>query len=325
MTEPRDAAALALHQWGLEEARLEQVSHSENMVFQVDADDARRYVLRLHRPGYHSLQRLISEQTWTGALTEAGLDVPIPCPTLDGKPFGRITVQGEARFVSLLEWVDGETMRSLMAGSGKRADAEYHFNQIGSLLARLHNQASRWQAPENFERHALDAEGLMGSTPFWGPFWQAQALSPAQQRHFSDLRRRIHGILRALPTDPDHFSMIHADLHPGNVVVNGDRLHLIDFDDAAYGWHAYDLAIALKDYQDDPGFDTYQAALVDGYRQHRSVEDDVLRLIPLFLLARALISIGWADARPELGHPEYVPQLAGYVEAHAQRVLTPYD
>ena len=58
--------------------------------------------------------------------------------------------------------------------------------------------------------------------------------------------------------------MIHADLHPGNVVISGDRLHVIDFDDAGFGWHAYDLAVALKDYQNDPQFDAYQTALIQG-------------------------------------------------------------
>ncbi len=322
MTPAIDAARAALRQWGLEAADLVEVSHSENRVFRVDAEDGSRYVLRLHRPGYHSYRALISEQTWTAALAEAGVDVPVPRPTLDGEPYGRIRIQTEDRMVGLLEWVDGETLRTLMEDGPDRNAGRFH--QLGGLLARLHNQASGWQPPSSFERHVLDADGLMGTAPWWGPFWQAQALTPAQRKRFSDLRQDLHRILRNLPMDPDRFSLIHADLHPGNVVINGDRLHIIDFDDSGFGWHAYDLAVALKDYQDDPAFDACQAALMDGYRTHRTVGDEVLELIPLFLLVRALASIGWADARPELGHPDYVPGLAEQVVDRADDVLAPF-
>ena len=105
------------------------------------------------------------------------------------------------------------------------------------------------------------------------------------------------------------------------MVVNGTRLHVIDFDDAAFGWHVYDFAVALKDYQEDPAFARYQDALIAGYRCQRPMGSEMLELIPLFLLIRTLNSIGWADARPELGHPEYVPRLAKYVDEKAESVL----
>ena len=205
---------------------------------------------------------------------------------------------------------------------GWNAQQAAQFTALGELIATLHDQASHWLPPPGFTRHALDAEGLMGDAPFWGPFWKARALTDAQQRHFSALRQQIHAILQQLPRDPDHFSLIHADLHPGNVVVNGERLHVIDFDDAAFGWHIYDFAVALKDYEDDPEFSIYQTALIGGYQRRRQIDEQALTLIPLFLLIRALNSIGWADARPELGHPEYGPRLANYVEKRAESVLS---
>ena len=86
MTASIDAVSHTLDQWGIEPADLVEVSRSENIVFRVDAADGNRYVLRLHRPGYHSYRALVSEQTWTAALADAGVDVPVPRPTLDGQP-----------------------------------------------------------------------------------------------------------------------------------------------------------------------------------------------------------------------------------------------
>ena len=324
MSDLNAVATQALDQWDLGPARVEQVSHSENIVFRVDAEDGRRYVLRLHRPGYHNYPGLISEQLWTAALGTAGIDVPIPRPTRGGEPYGEVDVLGESRFVGVLEWVDGTTMQALVAASDDVSERAAQFTALGELLARMHNQASGWSPPAAFMRHQLNAEGLMGDRPFWGPFWRARALTAEQQQHFSALRQELYAILATLPTDASGYSLIHADLHPGNVVVNGERLHVIDFDDAAFGWHVYDFAVALKDYQDDPSFSVYQQALVRGYRNRRAIDDGTLALIPLFLLIRTLNSIGWADARPELGHPEYGPRLAKYVEERADSVLGRY-
>ncbi len=324
MADLNQLAEQALRQWDLGPARAEQVSQSENIVFRVDAADGRRYVLRMHRPGYHSYAGLVSEQLWTAALQAAGIDVPIPRATRSGDPYGKIDISGETRFIGVLEWVDGTTMQALVAASDDVAERAAQFTALGELLARLHDQASTWAPPPAFSRPALNAAGLMGEAPIWGPFWTAAALTAAQRQHFTSLRQELHAILDGLPTGSDCYSLIHADLHPGNVVVNGERLHIIDFDDAAFGWHVYDFAVALKDYQDDPAFSSYQESLVAGYRRQRLIADEDLALIPLFLLIRTLNSIGWADARPELGHPEYGPRLAGYVEAQAERVLSPF-
>lgn len=321
-------AERALSEWALTPVTVTAVSHSENRVFRVVADDGQAFVLRIHRPGYHSYEELISEQEWTAALTSAGLDVPVPRLLKDRRPYGRVEILGEERFVGVLEWVEGSTMGSLLATGADPAGAGHRFEQLGKLLGALHNQASEWQPSATFTRHHLDEDGLMGSAPFWGPFWKAGALTDTQQARFLEIRDRIHRILSRLPKATGRmgqFSMIHADLHPGNVIVNGDRLHVIDFDDSGFGWHAYDLAVALKDYQEDPCFGDYQNALISGYRGARPLSDETIAQIPLFLLTRALASIGWADARPEFGHPEYVPRLAKYVEERADKILAGYD
>jgi len=94
--------------------------------------------------------------------------------------------------------------------------------------------------------------------------------------------------------------MIHADMHPGNVLVDGDRLTVIDFDDAAWGWHAYDIAVALVHHQDGPNLAAFERAYISGYRSVRPISDQVLRSVPMFRLVRGLAQIGWYHQRPEL-------------------------
>ena len=50
----------------------------------------------------------------------------------------------------------------------------------------------------------------------------------------------------------DDVGLIHADLHLGNAVFEGDHVKLIDFDDCGTGPRLYDLAVALWELRLDP-------------------------------------------------------------------------
>ena len=69
-------ALKALTAWELKDPRVRPIGVSENASFRVDTPE-RRYVLRIHRPGYHTLAELESEHVWTDALLKAGVDVPV--------------------------------------------------------------------------------------------------------------------------------------------------------------------------------------------------------------------------------------------------------
>jgi len=92
-------------------------------------------------------------------------------------------------------------------------------------------------------------------------------------------------------------------LHPGNLLVNGENLHIIDFDDAGFGWHTYELAVGLVSYQGSPRFPKIIEAVLEGYREIRLLDAKTAALLPLFLLVRDLVQIGWFDARPEVIRP----------------------
>ena len=85
------------------------------------------------------------------------------------------------------------------------------------------------------------------------------------------------------------------------MAVGHQGLHVIDFDDAGFGWHHYELAVALHHYQEDDRFGDIQAALVDGYREARPLADSVVAMLPMFLLVRSLVHLAWRAQRPEHG------------------------
>jgi Ser/Thr protein kinase RdoA (MazF antagonist) len=295
------AAAEALKAFGVEPAALSLANISENITFKVTGD-GEAFVLRLHRPWYHSHEELTSERLWTDALAAAGVAVPRAMTTRDGGDYARVTIEstGEQRWASLSRWIGGEILFDVLERETDDAAVERHFDRLGAIIAAMHEQASAWTPPPGFKRHALDADGLMGETPFWGPFWDHAALTPGESAVLRAARAKIHAALLRYGRDAATYSVIHADLHPGNVLVDGNHLAVIDFDDAGFGWHQYDLAVALVHQLRHANFAGFRDACVRGYRRVRTISDEALSLLPMFMLIRGMVQIGWLHQRPEL-------------------------
>jgi Ser/Thr protein kinase RdoA (MazF antagonist) len=297
------AARQALAAFGVVPAELRFVHVGENVTFRVtDARDGAPLVLRLHRPGYHDHAALCSEHVWTRALVAAGIGAPEPLPTLDGAPFAAVDgpAAGERRWAGLARWVEGDLLADAMARETEAAAVEGHLARLGAIMAALHAQATAWTPPPGFRRQRLDADGLLGPRPFWGPFWEHPVFSPGERALVLATRDRLHTALQRYGTSPQTFSLIHADLHPRNVLITADGAAVIDFDDAGFGWHLYDLAVALVWYQDEARFPALRDAVVRGYRSVRPLADADLALLPMFLLIRDMAQIGWYHERPEL-------------------------
>jgi Ser/Thr protein kinase RdoA (MazF antagonist) len=146
----------------------------------------------------------------------------------------------------------------------------------------------------------------MGEAPFWGPFWDHPALTPGERALMMATRDRIRVAMDRYGRDPADFAVIHADLHPGNLLADGEALTVIDFDDCAFGWRLYDIAVGLFHQRRSPHFAAIQQAFVRGYRSLRDLSDDDVARIPMFLLVRALAQIGWLGQRPEIDVTHYI-------------------
>lgn len=298
------AAHEALGAFPIEPVELTFVARSENVTFRVtDSRDRTDYVLRLHRPTYHTLEELEGERLWIRALADAGIAVPAPTRTRDGREYATVAIgaTGERRHAGLARWTAGDVLEERLRDTEDVALIQRYFEQLGAIMAAMHDQASAWRVPTAFKRHALDADGLMGEHPFWGRFWEHPALSRGQRDLLLRTRDRIHAALMRYGQPADSFSVIHADLHSANLIAQGDRLTVIDFDDAGFGWHLYDVAVALLPYRAKPDYVAVEAALLRGYRSRRAMSSESLALMPMFMLIRNMAQIGWLMQRPELG------------------------
>ena len=294
----RDAARIALRRWGISDATLELIKYRENAVFRVQHDGGRS-ALRVHRHDYHSDAELLSELQWMQALADSGIQVPAVIPTVSGESFITYEAPGLPGPVQmdLFEWISGEQLGSVERGLAVGAAIAPVYRTIGELAARVHNQSSTWSAPAGFMRHAWDADGLAGDQPLWGRFWELESASPGQRDLLARGRARVFRDLSRLDRSPETYSMIHADLVPENLLVDHGRVRVIDFDDAGFGWHLFELATVLYMIADQPYFTEARDALFAGYRLHRRLPDERLENLPLFMLARGFSYVSWVHTR----------------------------
>lgn len=296
-----ELAEKSLSFWNLS-GKLTLIKHRENAVYALETSDGERYALRIHRAGLHSNEALKSELQWVTALKEYGLGVPKALPTQNGGFFALVQTESipEVRQVDLLAWVNGEQIGSIEEGLHPDPNqVRENYLIIGQQAAKLHNQSSTWTLPEDFERHTWDTEALVGEKPFWGPFWELKALTDEQKQRIILARDLVHQHLSVLGRSADDYSMIHADFVPENILVDGKTVEIIDFDDAGFGWHLFELATALYFIQEDPNYEIAKQAMIEGYRQFRELSDDKLKHLPLFMLARSFTYLGWVHTRSE--------------------------
>ncbi|WP_114326530.1 phosphotransferase enzyme family protein [Candidatus Colwellia aromaticivorans] len=296
-----ELAEKSLSSWNLS-GKLTLIKHRENAVYSLEASDGERYALRIHRVGYHSNEALKSELQWVNALKEYGLGVPKALVTQNGDFFALIKTESitDVRQVDLLAWVKGEQIGSIEEGLDTNPNqVRENYLIIGQQAAKLHNQSSTWTLPENFERHAWDTEALVGEKPFWGPFWELEALTDEQKQRVILARDLVRQHLPVIGRNADDYSMIHADFVPENILVDGNTVEIIDFDDAGFGWHLFELATALYFIQEDPNYEIAKQAMIKGYRQLRDLSDDKLKHLSLFMLARSFTYLGWVHTRSE--------------------------
>jgi Ser/Thr protein kinase RdoA (MazF antagonist) len=292
MTEAEEAARL----WGGQVVR--PLRLRENEVYEVSLS-GRRAALRLHRRGYQSADAIRSELWWCAQLAGQGLPVPEAIDLPDG---GHLAILAGGRMASVVDWVEGESFGE--AGvplAGLAADQTQQHYALGRVLAQVHAATDRLTLPDWFTRPHWDREGLVGEAPLWGRFWEHPALTT---READILGAARDWLAVQLAADGDTLGLIHADVLRENIIVNGNSLSLIDFDDSGFGFRAYDLGTVLSQNLYEPAYGEIRAALCDGYGLADAGKVDA------FTLARTLASVGWAAPRLPPESPVHASHIA---------------
>ncbi|MEH6519407.1 MAG: phosphotransferase [Halioglobus sp.] len=293
----------ALAHWGFQGAQLRLLKYRENCVFGVhDKASGKQFAMRIHRPGYHSDAALRSELTWMEALHADGIQTPEVIHTLQGELMVRVEHEEvpETRVCDLLAWVNGEVLGTIegdVTPTAEEARSNYHL--AGQMAASVHNQASNWAVPEGFKRPIMDGPGLVGERGYLGNFRKHPQLTADQLALLNRAANKVSEDLEAFGKTADRFGLTHADFLPENLLLDGETVRIIDFDDCGFGWYIMDLATSLFFLQGEKIYDVAREGLIEGYRSVRDLPDEHLELLPACLLARGLAYVSWVASRQE--------------------------
>jgi Ser/Thr protein kinase RdoA (MazF antagonist) len=302
-------AEAALPRWGLEGAALQMINHSENTTYRVTpADGGRPVILRVHRPGYHSVDGIRSELAWMRALqAEGGVPTPQAIPGADGQDVQTVSHPslGTPRNCVLFEFIEG-------AEPQQDHDLIEPFKRLGEVTARTHLHSMRWKRPAFFERTVWDFEHSIGGTP---------ARLPLLQRLVAAMEKR----LARYGQGADRYGLIHADFRLANLLIHQGDIRVIDFDDCGLGWFLYDAGTAVSFFEHRPEVPGLIDAWAEGYRRVRPLSKEDEAELPTFVILRRMILFAWmgSHAETDLAKQEGPAYAEGTCEM-AEKYLTKF-
>jgi Ser/Thr protein kinase RdoA (MazF antagonist) len=252
----------------------------ENRVYRIGIEDDEPVVAKFYRPGRWSNDAILEEHSFTAEL--ASQEIPVVAPlTIDGKslhhcePF-RLSVS------------------PCRGGRAPELDDADLLHQLGRLVARIHLQGAT-AAFQHRPSIDIDSYGVQSAD-----FLLDDNFIPAE------LRDNYEGIVEHLLNNVSSCYeragsvreiRLHADFHPGNVLVNQDLLHIVDLDDARTGPAVQDLWMFLSgDRNEQQG---QLMNLLEGYEEFRQFDAAELNLIEALRSLRMLHYAAWLARRWE--------------------------
>lgn len=265
------------------------VNHSENHTYRFDGLDGARHMLRLHRPGYQTRVAIESELAWLEALATSPIPVPRPIAGADGALVEEVAPD---RFAVLFHHEAG-------AEPTIADDQTALFRTLGRFAAEAHRHVAGWQRPGPFERQRWDAAGLLDPGSAWGDWRKAPHVEGEALADLTALDTRLRESLAAYGEGDDRFGLIHADMRLANLLVDGERTVLLDFDDSGFGWFLYDLAASLSFHETSPQVPALIRSWLAGYIEVRPLTAEDVGMIDTMILTRRMALLAWIGSHAE--------------------------
>jgi Ser/Thr protein kinase RdoA (MazF antagonist) len=313
-------AQTALEACPITATRLRLLTHLWNTTFRVLTETGEQYVLRIHHPGQQSVEAVRSELLWLAALREeTRLQVPEPVWNRKQSLVTVTTDPGvpQPRLCVLFHWIEGRFFNHGLTTA--------RLSQVGALMAHLHHHAASWKRPAGFKRHRVDNlfcmereqdEHFNETIAERAVQLVSDVVTPEAGTLVATAIRRVWAALRDLGEAPEHFGLIHADLHHRNFLFHKNVAGAIDFDDCGFGHRLYDMAVTLSELQSRPDYAALRQGFLSGYRQNRTLSAEHETLLETFLALRSLQNtIGLIEDREQ---PAFRDWWKRYVTAELQ-------
>lgn len=301
----------ALSSWEqLAGASARLINHSENQTFQIDTEANGSYTLRVHRIGYQSRASIDSELAWLTALRrDTALAIPEPVPGRDGSLLQHFVTDKGERLAVLFHHVPGHEPTP----DSNLGDL---FVTLGRYAAIMHDHVTQWQRPEGFQRQVWQAATILDADGPWGDWRIAPGVNDANRPVLDRLDSALWRRLAEYGTGADRYGLIHADMRLGNLLVDGNKVTLIDFDDCGFCWFTYDFAAAISFHETNPAIPALRAAWLEGYTAMRPLSAEDIAAMDSMVMLRRMALLAWIGSHAETRLAEQ--HMRGFADGTAE-------
>ncbi|GGK29793.1 Ser/Thr protein kinase RdoA (MazF antagonist) [Caldalkalibacillus uzonensis] len=287
------------------------LDYSENATYLVESRiTGQKNILRVCRPDYHKKSQIESELAWMRAIDQQSpIEVPVPVSGTNGEYVQSVKLENDPReyHCTMFTFLEGQA-----PDENNEQELIHQFEILGEITAHLHNHSQNWQEAQTLDREPWDYETILGENPKWGRWQDGVAITPERKKLFQEVSEVIKRRLEKFGKGPDRFGLIHADLRLANLLVEDNKIKVIDFDDCGFGWYLFDLGAALSFIEHKPYVPELVKAWVKGYRKVRPLSEEEEQEIPTFIMLRRLMLISWIGSRDN----ETAREMgSGYTEA----------
>ncbi|MCB1845004.1 MAG: serine/threonine protein kinase, partial [Halioglobus sp.] len=258
--------------------RMLALNSYENRVYQVGIEGGAPVVAKFYRPGRWSDDAIEEEHEFAAEL--AGAEIPVVAPLcINGATLHR---HGPFRV----------SVSPCHGGRAPELDNDDLLRQIGRLVARIHLQGERSTFRAR-PRVDIDSYGSDSVDYLLDHRFIPQELEGVYLGIAEHLLDNIEAAFDRAGSVQE--LRLHADFHPGNVLVQEDRVHIVDLDDARSGPAVQDLWMFLSGDRDEQ---TPQlATLLEGYQEFRQFNARELHLVEALRSLRMMHYAAWLARR----------------------------
>ena len=271
--------------WQGERDSVELISAVENFVYRF-IREGKEFILRLTHSSHRTLEMVQGEIDWVHYLAKNRANVSLPIYSENQKLVEPLLASDETYFYAV---VFEKAPGGLVRRKDKTQWNEDLFKNLGKTTGYFHRLTKHYQfANLEMKRESWKEEDLTKNAQKYLP--------SSEQKVLEEIEKKLKW-LEQLPQDKESYGLIHADLHYGNFFLDGDKITVFDFDDAAYHWFIYDISITLyytaksiPDLKERESFSKhFFLAFMEGYHLENQLASEWFQQIPSFLFFRDLV------------------------------------